>query len=221
MNAASVHSEAISTWAPQRQMTLAQARRRSDTVGLLRMLFVAGAAISAGIMIGPIAASALTGATIQVDRIPGDQVVTMVNARFTGRNIAGEAYIITAETARRQRADSRVIDLTNPKLVDERGTVITAPEGVYRQSEAVLDLFGDVEVMDGQGYAFSSTAARVYIEDGRVIGLEPLNGDGPLGDVRADSYEITDDGDRVILRGNVDMIINPSSNEETEPPEGE
>ncbi|MEO0549628.1 MAG: LPS export ABC transporter periplasmic protein LptC [Pseudomonadota bacterium] len=221
MNAASVHSEAISTWAPQRQMTLAQARKRSDMVGLLRMLFVAGAAISAGIMIGPIAASALTGATIKIDRIPGDQVVTMVNARFTGRNIAGESYIITAKTARRQRADSRVIDLTNPELIDDRGTVITAPEGVYRQSEAVLDLFGDVQVVDGQGYTFSSTAARVYIEDGRIIGLEPLEGGGPLGDVRADSYEITDDGDRVILRGNVDMIINPRSNDETEPPEGE
>ncbi|MDJ0920486.1 MAG: hypothetical protein QNI84_05120 [Henriciella sp.] len=221
MNAANVHPEAISTWAPQRQMTLAQARRRSEMVGLLRMLFVAGAAISAGIMIGPIAASALSGATVQVDRIPGDQVVTMVNARFTGRNIAGEAYVITAETARRQRADSRVVDLTNPKLIDERGTEITAPEGVYRQGEAVLDLSGDVQVIDGQGYTFNSTAARVYIEDGRVIGLEPLDGGGPLGDVRADSYEITDDGDRVILRGNVDMVINPRSNEETEAPNGE
>ena len=49
--------ESLLNWAPQRQMTLEQARKRSSLVGLIRMLFVAGAAISAGVMIGPIAAS--------------------------------------------------------------------------------------------------------------------------------------------------------------------
>ena len=70
MNAA--HTEMLAQWAPQRQMTLAQARRRSSTVGMLRMLFVAGAAISAGVIIGPIAATALSGAGQQIDQIAAD-----------------------------------------------------------------------------------------------------------------------------------------------------
>jgi len=209
MNAVSGHIEALSDWAPQRQMTLAQARRRSQAIGLLRMIFVAGAAISAGVIIGPIAATALSGSGGQIDQITGEEVVTMVNARFTGRNIAGEAFVITADTARRRRADPNIIDLTNPKMVDDKGTQVAAPIGVYNQNDEYLDLFQAVQVRDGEGYEFVTTAARVFVQDGRVQGLEPLSGNGPLGDVRADSYEIVDDGDRVILRGNVDMTIFP------------
>ena len=212
MNA--VHTEMLAQWAPQRQMTLAQARRRSKFVGLLRMIFVAGAAISAGVIIGPIAATTLTGPSEQVDQLAGDEVVTMVNARFTGRNIAGEAYVITAAEARRRRADTSVINLTRPRLVDDNGTEVSAPVGVYYQNAEYLDLFQAVKVRDRDGYEFETTAARVFVLDGRVQGLEPLTGSGPLGDVRADSYEIEDEGDRVIFRGNVDFTLYPDGRDE-------
>ncbi|MEL7231566.1 MAG: LPS export ABC transporter periplasmic protein LptC, partial [Pseudomonadota bacterium] len=145
----------------------------------------------------------------EIERFEGDQVVTMVNARFTGRNVAGEAFEITADTARRRRTDPSVIDLENPRLVDQLGTVVTAPTGTYHQNDEYLDLFEDVRVIDSEGYAFNTTAARAFVQDGRVQGLEPLQGTGPLGDVRADTYEILDEGDRVVLRGNVDMTIYP------------
>lgn len=219
MNAA--HTEMLAQWAPQRQMTLAQARRRSSTVGLLRMIFVAGAAISAGVIIGPIAATTLSGAGQQIDQLEGDDVVTMVNARFTGRNIAGEAYVITAEAAQRRRADPSVINLTNPRLVDDKGTEVSAPVGVYYQNAEYLDLFQDVKVRDAEGYEFTTTAARIFVQEGRVQGLEPLNGNGPLGDVRADSYEIEDEGDRVIFRGNVDLTLYPDGREQSETPTGD
>lgn len=219
MNAA--HTDMLAQWAPQRQMTLAQARRRSSTVGLLRMIFVAGAAISAGVIIGPIAATTLSGAGQQIDQLEGDEIVTMVNARFTGRNIAGEAYVITAEAAQRRRADPSIINLTNPRLVDDKGTEVSAPVGVYYQNAAYLDLFQNVKVRDAEGYEFTTTAARVFVQEGRVQGLEPLNGNGPLGDVRADSYEIEDEGDRVIFRGNVDLTLYPDGREESETPTGD
>ena len=205
----SAHTDMLAQWAPQRQMTLAQARRRSSTVGWLRVVFVACAAISAGVIIGPIAATALSSNGQKIDQVAGDEVITMVNARFTGRNIAGEAYIITAAEARRRRADSSIVDLVNPRLVDDKGTEVGAPIGVFYQNAEYLDLFQAVQVRDSDGYEFTTTAARVFVQEGRVQGLEPLSGNGPLGDVRADSYEIEDDGDRVILRGNVDLTIYP------------
>jgi len=219
MNAA--HTEMLARWAPQRQMTLAQARRRSSFIGMLRMVFVAGAAISAGVIIGPIAATTMSGAGQQIDQLASDEVVTMVNARFTGRNIAGEAYVITAEEARRRRADPTVINLTNPRLVDDKGTQVSAPVGVFYQNEEYLDLFQDVKVRDAEGYEFTTTAARAFVQGGRIQGLEPLNGNGPLGDVRADSYEIEDEGDRIIFRGNVDLTIYPDGKDDTETTETE
>lgn len=215
------HKEMLAQWAPQRQMTLAQARKRSSFINLLRMIFVAGAAISAGVIIGPIAATTLTGAGQQIDKLAGDEVVTMLNARFTGRNESGEAYVITAEEARRRRADSSVINLTNPRLVDDQGTQVSAPIGVFYQNDEYLDLFQDVKVRDAEGYEFTTTAARVYVQDGRVQGLEPISGIGPLGDIIADSYEIEDEGDRVIFRGNVGFTLYPDGRDETEATETE
>lgn len=200
-------------------MTLEQAKRRSRFVSLLRVIFVAGAATSAGLFIGPVVASAFMATTTQIERLEGDQVVTMVNARFTGRNDAGDAFEITADTARRRRTDSDVIDLENPRLIDETGTVVTAPTGTYYQSEDYLDLFEDVRLIDADGYEFNTTAARAFVQEGRVEGLEPLLGRGPLGDVRADTYEILDDGDRVVLRGNVDMTLYPGGRDDDPVPE--
>lgn len=215
------HKEMLAQWAPQRQMTLAQARKRSSFINLLRMIFVAGAAISAGVIIGPIVATTLTGAGQQIDKLAGDEVVTMLNARFTGRNESGEAYVITADEARRRRADSSVINLTNPRLVDDQGTQVSAPIGVFYQNDEHLDLFQDVKVRDAEGYEFTTTAARVYVQDGRVQGLEPISGIGPLGDIIADSYEIEDEGDRVIFRGNVGFTLYPDGRDETEATENE
>lgn len=217
----SAHTEMLAQWAPQRQMTLAQARRRSSKVGLMRMVFVAGAAISAGVIIGPMAATTLTGPGQHIDQLEGDEVVTMVNARFTGRNISGEAYVITAEAAQRRRADPSIINLTNPSMVDDKGTEVSAPVGVYYQNAEYLDLFQAVRIRDRDGYEFTTTAARVFVQEGRVQGLEPLSGNGPLGDVRADSYEIEDDGDRVIFRGNVDLTIYPDGDDGSEESESD
>jgi lipopolysaccharide export system protein LptC len=139
----------------------------------------------------------------------------MVNARFTGRNVAGDAFVITADTARRRRADSSIIDLTNPRLMDDKGTVVTAPSGTYHQNDEFLDLFENVRLVDEEGYVFTTTEARAFVQDGRVEGVKPLDGSGPLGDVRADTYEILDEGNRVVLRGNVDMTIFPGDREDT------
>lgn len=180
------------------------------------MLFVAGAAISAGIMIGPMIATALSGNGDRLQSFPQEEVVTMVNPRFTGRNIAGEAFELVARTATRRYDDPNVIDLEFPKLTNEAGTVITSKLGVYNQTAQFLDLFEDVRVRDKDGYEFTTEVARVFVNEGRVEGIEPLRGSGPLGDVRADTYEILDDGNQIVMRGCVEMLIFPGGRERPE-----
>ena len=203
-------SSALSLWEPRRQMTLAQARRRSSLVSLLRLMFTAGAAIAAGIMVGHLAANALSRGPSQLEQLSSDEVVTMVNARFTGRDIAGQSIMITADTAQRRRADPELIELQNPRLVTENGTEIDAPSGLYDQSDQTVDLFEAVRLVDTRGYDLRSTSAMVFVEEGRVDGIDPLVGTGPLGDVTCDTYEIVEDGDRLSCRGNVEMTIFPN-----------
>ena len=197
------------TWTPRRQVTLDQTRRRSATVRFLRVAFTAGAAISIGVLAGPVIANAISDFSGARKSFEGSEIVTMLNPRFTGRDASGSAYVITADTAQRRRAELDVVDLTNPMLVDELGTRVTAPDGTFDQRTQTLDLFRDVRVSDEAGYRFRTTTARFYIVEGRIEGLAPLEGKGPLGDIRSDTYEITEDGDVITFRGNVEMVFEP------------
>ncbi len=209
MEVTSETEKALSLWEPRRQMTLEQARQRSSMVSFLRLAFTAGAAISAGMMIGHLAANAVSASPSQIERLSGDEIVTMVNPRFTGRDIAGKAFVITADTAQRRIGGGEKIDLKNPELISEDGTRVAAPAGLYNQDDQTLELYEAVEVENAKGYKFNSTSAKMFIEEGRVEGIDPLSGRGPLGDVRSDTYEIVDEGDRVLLSGRVEMTIIP------------
>ncbi|MEO0982112.1 MAG: LPS export ABC transporter periplasmic protein LptC [Pseudomonadota bacterium] len=203
-------------WAPRRQLTLAQARRRSQVVKTLRVVFTAAAAVCLGVLTGHLAANAIERSAAGRDSLRADEMVTMVNPRFTGRDSGGDVFVITADSAQRRRSNEDIVDLVNPKLVDSEGGEVIAPAGLYDRAAQTLELFEDVQVLDSAGYTFTSTHARVYVEEGRVEGIDPLDGTGPIGDVRADAYEILDDGNRVVVRGRVQTTLFPDGRSEEE-----
>ncbi len=173
------------------------------------MLFVACAAVSIGFFAGHVIKSALTSESRPVSVTTNDSV-TMVNPRFTGRDSTGQSFQITADAARRRRGDGQKVDLVEPVLIDEAGGLVSAPTGMYDRAAGILELYDKVSITDASGYTFVSTGARVYVGEGRIEGLSPLKGKGPLGDIRCDSYEVLDDGDRVVCVGNVRTVLYPA-----------
>ena len=199
-------------WAPKRRLTLAQARKRSDLVRFLRMLFTTAAAMSAGVLIGSLAYSVMSHDNA-ADFDPTTNVVTMQNPRFTGRDASGAPYVITADTAQRSQANAKLVELKNPALDDGIHGTVTAPRGMFDEEAQQLELFEEVVLTDIEGNRFVTTHARMFVQENRVVGLEPLEGNGPLGKIRADSYEIRDGGTRIIFTGNVWTEIQPASRE--------
>lgn len=202
------HNDPIALWAPRRQLTLAQARRRSMRVRHLRRVFLAGAIIAIALFLGHVLISAVTR-DAPPPTVDDSQAVTMINPRFTGRDAAGEIFTITAEAATRRRARDGAVDLVGPVLRDAKGTQVVAPSGFYDRDLGILELYEDVRISDAAGYSFISQGARLHVAEDRVEGLSPLAGSGPLGDIRADSYEILEGGDRVVFKGNVQTVIYP------------
>ncbi|MFC6198724.1 LPS export ABC transporter periplasmic protein LptC [Ponticaulis profundi] len=196
-------------WAPKRRLSLEQARKRSDLVRFLRMLFTTIAAISAGVMIGSLAYSVISGETAStIDA--GDNMVTMQNPRFSGRDATGQPYVITASSAKRNGANPAIVELVSPSLDESITGTVSAPRGEFDQATQQLELFDDVIMTDSSGMRFSTTHARLFVQENRVVGVQPLTGEGPIGKIRADSYEILDGGDRVIFKGNVWTELEPS-----------
>lgn len=188
-------------WGPRRATSLKDARRRTALVHILRLIFTIGAVLSAGILVGTIINSSLvptptSGPTSGLS-------VTVLGPRFEGFDSNDRPYSLTAETARRRRENVSLIDLVNPRLEDAASSVVQAREGVWNAETEILELVGDVVMTDAAGYTFTSQRTRMYVKDNRVEGQTPLNGVGPIGEIRADAYEVLEDGNRINLKGNV------------------
>jgi lipopolysaccharide export system protein LptC len=188
-------------WGPRRATSLKDARRRTGFVQIIRFIFVVGAAVSAGFLLGPVVRSAFT--TVRPATMLPSMTVTILNPRFEGRDANGKPYVLTADSARRNRENASLVDLVNPRLEDETSTSVEAKEGVFDRTAQVLDLVGDVVMTDAAGYTFSTDRSRMFMKENRVVSDTGLTGFGPIGEVRADAYEVLDGGERIILTGNV------------------
>lgn len=196
-------------WGPRRAVSLSAARFRTGLVHILRLVFVIAAMVSAGLLIGPVIEHNLR--TQPPPGRAGVTSLTMIGPRFTGRDSNDKPFVLTADTARRRPQQPGLVDLTNPKLEDETTSTVTAREGVYDEARQVLELSGDVVMNDASGYVFNSDKARMFVHENRVESETPLQGRGPLGEVRADTYKVLDNGERVILNGHTWARIIPNN----------
>ena len=191
-------------WGPRRATSLKEARERTALVHILRLLFTVGTVLSAGVLMGFLVKHSLEDKTAPP---PPPMGVTVLGPRFEGRDSHDKPYMLTAETARRRRENTALIDLTSPQLEDAASTKVSAREGVWDEKNQILDLVGNVVMTDAGGYTFEAEETRMYVQENRVEGKTPLKGFGRMGEVTADSYEVLDDGNRIVLKGNVTTTI--------------
>lgn len=133
--------------------------------------------------------------------------------RFTGVLKDGRPFLITADRAERDAKDQNLVNLTSPTLVRGYGqpdsSQATAKTGIYRETEHTLLLTQDVRITNSEGYVFDAPQALIDMRTGEVSGDAGIAGSGPKGSTRADAYNVTDKGDRVILNGRVRTRLEP------------
>ncbi len=207
------HYERATFLEPRRVLTLNAARRRTRFIRFLRLGLAAGmVGILAGIASEVLRQSSIAtgpGAARPVDE---REVVRMINPRFTGRDTAGSPYIINADAAVRRADQLDRSELESPSLTFEDpenpSTFVRADHGVFHREEGALDLRGNVQFESSAGYSFTTESARVFLREGRVVGDSPVSGEGPLGAISAQSFEVVDSGESVHFRGEVVSRIN-------------
>lgn len=182
-------------------------RRRSQVVGAVRrMLPVLMAAVVA--VLGWWIFQQTRGPRSEA---PAGQVpIRIVNPVFRGQD-DGRPFVLQAREAVRDGKDYQRVALTAPtmELQEKPGalpTRITAKRGVYREDTLILDLEGDVRYSDALGWRFLTRNAVIDTKRDTVVGDQGIEGDGPTGHFSADRYVIYNQGERVILRGNVKTI---------------
>jgi len=138
--------------------------------------------------------------------------IRLVNARFVGQVKDGRSFMIGARQALRDEKDYQSVSLMEPMLMVGAGpgkgaSRVTARIGNYSESDHMLRLRGDVRIDDGKGLRFAAQEAIIDTRTGDVVGQSQVQGDGPLGQLNANSYSVEDKGDRLVFRGGVHARI--------------
>lgn len=136
---------------------------------------------------------------------------TMVNARFDGIDDEGRPYRVTADQATQRPDDERLVDLERPTgdilTADQTWIAVEAKTGLYNKDEEVLDLEDGVTLFHDQGYEMTTESAKIYMNEGRVVGQRPVDAHGPSGTIRSEGIRIKDRGAVVVFTGPAHMKI--------------
>jgi len=192
--------------AARRERGMARWRARSQLIKRLRIVLPAAIAVILALMIGWMVFGAAL-ARLGDPRLGGDALIHMTNAQFFGRDSAGRPYVLGAAEASRNDRDLKLITLRGPSLTldngGERPNRMTADGGLYREDSRIVSLQGHVVVQTSQGDVFRTDKAVIDTVQGSVAGPDPVTGDGPTGEISAQTFGVYDHGARVVFRGEV------------------
>jgi lipopolysaccharide export system protein LptC len=120
---------------------------------------------------------------------------------------------VTARSASLDPLQANMVHLDRPTadiaLGKDGDLHMSALTGTYDRDTDKLLLDGGIEVVTSSGYRFATPSARVHLAQGRVDGLQPIEGDGPSGKLSADRFEIKDAGDILRFEGRVKVTVLP------------
>ncbi len=139
------------------------------------------------------------------------QVIKMT---MRGLDEGDQPYSFTAETAIKYDPDIEEIDLLNPtadiSMSDGSWLAVMSERGLYNSDEETLLLLDNVNMFHDQGYEMNTNSALIDFSTGDMVGREPTHGHGDFGELEGKSgFEVSNDGDRVLLLGPARLVIYP------------
>ncbi|MBX6320725.1 MAG: LPS export ABC transporter periplasmic protein LptC [Rhodospirillaceae bacterium] len=141
--------------------------------------------------------------------------VNVVNARYEGVDKKHRPFTVTASRATQVDKQADIVDLTDPKadMTTESGAwlAVSAKSGRYARKADLLDLKGSVSLYHDRGFEFHARSVRVNLKDSTAVSDEPVEGQGPNGQLTAQGLEVRQGGDRILFTGRSKLVIFPDS----------
>jgi lipopolysaccharide export system protein LptC len=135
----------------------------------------------------------------------------MIDPRYSGADRLGRPFVVTAAVGRQVPDRQDLVSLETPRadMKTHGGVdiVVTAATGIYQSQAQLLDLFGQVTLVHQNGTRFATDTARVDVANNTAEGSDPVAGDGPSGDIKAEGFRLLDKGDTIVFTGKSDMHL--------------
>jgi lipopolysaccharide export system protein LptC len=199
-------------WSARARSTAMDALRYTQFVGIMkRALLVAAFAVISAVLAFFFLARQPARVSMSYEQLGHvENDLTMVKPRLTGQDAQGNPFVVTAEAA--------IQDAKNPKRARLRKVEadFTQPDGWFNaigatglvdMNAGTLQLGGGISVFSGQGYELHTASAFVDLHKGKVNGNQPVTGQGPLGDLRADQFQFDRNSKLLTLKGHVHMTL--------------
>ena len=185
-------------WIERQRASALDVQRYTRFVGIMkRALPMAAAALLAAVLAYSLQprlhdSQKMTLVFKQLHLLSNDLMMTQ--PRLTGVDGNGNPYVVTAEEAIQDSHNSKVAQLRKVEadLTTKGGTWVnlTATHGLLDDAKELLWLTGVIDVFSDNGYEAHTTAAKVDMSTGSIIGNKFVWGQGPFGTFYADKFRI-------------------------------
>ena len=133
----------------------------------------------------------------------------MTNPHYQGMDAKNQPFTIVADQA--TQIDDEHVALKNIRadlsMVNGKWVAVTAGSGVMSLGPRQLELQDGVEIFYDGGYEFRTARASIDIKKGTAEGDSPIEGQGPLGILKAKRFSIKKSGKVIIFNGSVRMKL--------------
>jgi lipopolysaccharide export system protein LptC len=201
----------------KRRRLAAAGARYSNFVGLMKVLLPTGAAVLTVLVVAwPFLSGRDEGMPISfADVAPtGPGTPLMSNARYFGTDKDNRPFSVTADTVTQVDDDEDTVHFTAPKadmlLASGAWVALTADRGTLHRAANIMELEGAVSIFSDEGYEFHTERAEIDIDANIAWGDWPIEGQGPLGILNADSFRLNNATGRLLFEGRVRMTVYPN-----------
>ena len=133
------------------------------------------------------------------------------NATYSGMMANDSQFTITAEQTEQTNPEDDLVALTNPKgdILGVNGSwyAVTANEGQLNKKTNTLELWDNVNAFQDTGMELLTDNVVIDFENNSAYGLDPVKGQGPIGNVEAEGFRLHDGGVRIELLGRSKVVI--------------
>jgi hypothetical protein len=185
-------------------------RRRSRIIAAFRIALPAAILLILAGLGGSVALNAFTA-----QRTPAgnsSDPIRLVSPHFVGRDARGRPFVLTSATATRDPNNYNRVFLDKPVLImDADGADplhITSGSGIYHEDTGLLEVSKAVRMSSARG-AVDTDSSVFDTKSQELSGSVAVHGAGFLGEIRATSYAVHDQGASMDFHGRVHTVLIP------------
>jgi lipopolysaccharide export system protein LptC len=135
----------------------------------------------------------------------------MKNPTFQGVDEDNQPYVVTADSAIQHDENTIIVSNVQGDMLTTGQTWLSvkAKRGTINNTEKWMQLTDDVRLMHQDGYEFRTEYVAIDLNSHLANGNQPVQGFGPMGEIRADGFSWQNDARVLRFTGNVKMRILP------------